>query len=70
MVYTGTHDTPTFMEFLTQGNPDQARFARQYLRLREDEGLGWGLIAGAWASGSYLAMAPLQDVLSLGLTPG
>lgn len=75
VVYTGTHDTPTFMEFLTQGNPDQARFARQYLRLREDEGLGWGLIAGAWASGSYLAMAPLQDVLSLGAdarmnTPG
>ncbi|MCI7158536.1 MAG: 4-alpha-glucanotransferase, partial [Flintibacter sp.] len=40
-----------------------------------DEGLGWGLIAGAWASGSYLAMAPLQDVLSLGAdarmnTPG
>ena len=58
VIYTGTHDTPTFMEFLTQGNPDQARFARQYLRLREDEGLGWGLIAGAWASGSYLAMAP------------
>ena len=36
------------------------------LRLREDEGLGWGVISGAWASGSYLAIAPLQDVLGLG----
>ena len=48
---------------------------RRYLRLREEEGLGWGVISGAWASGSYLAIAPLQDVLGLGAdarmnTPG
>ena len=37
-----------------------------YLRLREDEGFGWGVIAGAWGSVCDLAMAPFQDVLGLG----
>ena len=75
VVYTGTHDTPTFVQFLQEGNQDEARFARQYLRLRDEEGIGWGVISGAWATGSYLAIAPLQDVLGLGAdsrmnTPG
>jgi len=75
VIYTGTHDTPTFVQFLNETDPEQGEFARRYLRLREDEGLGWGVIAGAWAAGSRLAIAPLQDVLSLGAdarmnTPG
>ena len=75
VVYTGTHDTPTFVQFLQEGNQDEARFARQYLRLRDEEGIGWGVISGAWATSSYLAIAPLQDVLGLGAdsrmnTPG
>ena len=75
VVYTGTHDTQTFVQFLNEAWPEEAGFARRYLRLREDEGLGWGVISGAWATGSYLAIAPLQDVLGLGAdarmnTPG
>ena len=66
VVYTGTHDTPTFVQFLNEAGPEEAAFAHRYLRLREDEGLGWGVIAGAWSTGSYLAIAPLQDVLGLG----
>ncbi len=67
VVYTGTHDTPTFLQWLTdEADPESAMFARSYLRLREDEGLGWGVLAGAWASGSRLAIAPMQDVLGLG----
>ena len=65
-VYTGTHDTPTFVEFLQTAAPETAAFARAYLRLREDEGLGWGALAGAWGSPAALAIAPLQDVLGLG----
>ena len=45
---------------------DQRRYAIDYLRLRDDEGYGWGVIAGAWGSVCNLAMAPLQDVLGLG----
>ena len=75
VVYTGTHDTPTFVQFLNEARLEEASYARRYLRLREEEGLGWGVISGAWASGSYLAIAPLQDVLGLGAdarmnTPG
>ena len=64
--YTGTHDTPTFVQFLKEADEETARFARAYLRLREDEGLGWGAIAGVWGSPAALAIAPLQDVLGLG----
>lgn len=75
VVYTGTHDTPTFVQWLATADVSAARFARSYLRLREDEGLGWGAIAGAWATGATLAIAPMQDVLGLGAdarmnTPG
>ena len=75
VVYTGTHDTQTFVQFLNETWQEEAAFARRYLRLREDEGLGWGVISGAWATGSYLAIAPFQDVLGLGAdarmnTPG
>ncbi len=66
VVYTGTHDTPTFVQWLNEAAPDQAAYAREYLRLRAEEGLGWGVIAGAWATAARLAIAPMQDVLGLG----
>ena len=75
VVYTGTHDTPTFLQWLREGEAESTIYARRYLRLRDDEGLCWGVIAGAWACPSRLAIAPLQDVLGLGAdarmnTPG
>ena len=75
VVYSGTHDTPTFVQWLREGDRASVAYAYRYLRLREDEGLGWGVIAGAWATSSRLAIAPLQDVLGLGAdarmnTPG
>ena len=67
VIYTGTHDTPTFLQWLSEeATEEQRRFAINYLRLREDEGYGWGVIAGAWAAPSKLAIAPFQDVLGLG----
>lgn len=67
VMYTGTHDTPTFLQWLFHEADDaQRRFATEYLRLREDEGFGWGAIAGAWASTSALAITPFQDILGLG----
>ncbi|MFI3253493.1 MAG: 4-alpha-glucanotransferase [Eubacteriales bacterium] len=66
VTYTGTHDTPTFIQWLSEGDSDSTHFAARYLRLREDEGMGWGVIAGAWATPSRLVIAPLQDVLGLG----
>ena len=67
VVYTGTHDTPTFVQWLfDEASPAEREFASDYLRLRADEGFGWGAICGAWMSPSALAIAPLQDVLVLG----
>jgi len=67
VMYTGTHDTPTFLQWLVEeATPEQRQYATDYLRLRESEGYGWGVIAGAWASTCTLAIAPFQDVLGLG----
>lgn len=67
VMYTGTHDTPTFVQWLLEeADEAQRRYAMDYLRLRADEGYGWGVIAGAWASPCRLAIAPFQDILGLG----
>lgn len=65
--YTGTHDTPTFVQWLFSEASEEGRdYALDYLRLREDEGFGWGAVRGAWSSPSRLAIAPMQDLLGLG----
>lgn len=67
MIYTGTHDTPTFVQWLfEQAAPAERDYAFDYLRLREDEGFGWGAVCGAWMSPCRLAIAPMQDLLGLG----
>ena len=65
--YTGTHDTPTFVQWLF-GEAAQAErdYAIDYLGLRAEEGYGWGAVRGAWASPSRLAIAPMQGLLGLG----
>ncbi len=74
--YTSTHDAPTFIGWLTEeASPEARQMAYDYLNLREEEGLGWGAVRGVWSSGAGVAMAPLQDVLGLGMdarinTPG
>lgn len=76
VMYTGTHDTPTFVQWMFAEADEASRaFAVDYLRLREDEGYGWGAVRAAWASPCALAIAPFQDVLGLGAdarvnTPG
>lgn len=67
VIYTGTHDTPTFVQWLfSEASPEAQAFAFDYLRLRAEEGFGWGAVCGAWMSPSRLAIAPLQDILGLG----
>ena len=67
VIYTGTHDTPTFVQWLfSEASTEAQSFAFDYLRLRAEEGFGWGAVCGAWMSPSQLAIAPLQDILGLG----
>ncbi len=67
VMYTGTHDTPTFVQwYFDIASPEQRNYCTNYLHVHMDEGVGWCAVAGAWISPCRLAMAPLQDVLGLG----
>lgn len=66
VVYTGTHDNDTFLGwFQDEKNKGDVEYAKEYLKLSEEEGYNWGFIRGAWSSVASLAIAPLQDFLGL-----
>lgn len=66
VVYTGTHDNDTFLGwFQDEKNKGDVEYAKEYLKLSEEEGYNWGFIRGAWSSVAALAMAPMQDFLGL-----
>lgn len=66
IVYTGTHDNDTFLGwFQDEKNKDDVEYAKEYLKLSEEEGYNWGFIRGAWSSVAALAIAPMQDFLGL-----
>ena len=66
VVYTGTHDNDTFLGwFQDERNKGDVEYAKEYLKLSEEEGYNWGFIRGAWSSVAALAIAPMQDFLGL-----
>jgi 4-alpha-glucanotransferase len=65
VVYTGTHDNDTTLGWYRQSTAIEKEFMRAYFNGSETS-ISWDLIRLAWASVAVLAMAPLQDVLSLG----
>ncbi len=64
--YTGTHDNMTTRQWLETGTPEMVKYASDYMRLTEEEGLSWGVIRTAMASVSDLCVIPMQDYLDLG----
>ncbi len=67
VMYTGTHDTPTFIQWYMDLATDAQRdFCNRYMRLHYGESISYAALATAWSSVCSLAMAPLQDVLGLG----
>lgn len=67
VMYTGTHDTPTFMQwYLDQATEEQRDFCNRYMRLHYGDSVHWTAIAVAFGSVCSLAMVPMQDVLGLG----
>ena len=67
VAYTSTHDSPTFSDYFhNKASADARGYMMNYMRLREDEGINWGVIKSAWGSPAVLAMTPMQDVLNLG----
>ncbi len=65
VVYTGTHDNDTTRGWFETLTKDELRFFRDYAPSTDGDA-AWDLIRLAWASVADYAIAPLQDVLSLG----
>jgi 4-alpha-glucanotransferase len=63
--YTGTHDNDTTVGWFAQASEDERDLLRRYLGVSGDE-VAWDLIGAAMASVAGFAIAPVQDVLSLG----
>lgn len=66
VVYTGTHDNDTIRGWMHTAPKDSVKFAKKYFNLTRKEGYHWGMMRGAWASVSDLAIVPMQDILGLG----
>lgn len=66
VIYTSTHDTPTFIQwFYENARDDQRRFCLDYLRSDGRE-LNWSAIACAWSNQADTAITTMQDLLCLG----
>ncbi len=66
VAYPGTHDNDTIQGWLASAAPEDAAFAKAYLRLSKREGYHWGMMRAAWASPADLAVIQAQDLLGLG----
>lgn len=66
VAYPGTHDNDTIQGWLASAAPEDAAFAKAYLRLNKREGYHWGMMRTAWASPADLAVMQAQDLLGLG----
>lgn len=65
VVYTGTHDNDTILGWMKSAPRDSVNFAKRYFNLTKEEGYNWGMMRGAWASVSDMAIVPMQDILGL-----
>ncbi len=64
VVYTGTHDNDTTRGWWDSSDELTRHHARTYLG-SDGTDIAWDLIGAAWDSDAALAIAPIQDLLSL-----
>jgi 4-alpha-glucanotransferase len=69
VAYTGTHDNPPTREWYEQLPDSQKETLSSYLKrqLKASAEAAPALVELAWSSGAALSVAPLQDVLDLGV---
>jgi 4-alpha-glucanotransferase len=65
VAYTGTHDNDTALGWLASAPEEERKFALRYLN-SDGTDFAWDLIRSVWSSVAVYAIAPLQDLLSLG----
>lgn len=65
VAYTGTHDNDTAIGWFESAPEPERRFALRYLH-SDGSDFAWDLIRALWSSVAVYAIAPMQDLLSLG----
>ena len=65
VAYTGTHDNDTAFGWYTSAPEKERKFALRYLN-SDGTDFAWDLIRAVWSSVAVYALAPMQDLLSLG----
>ena len=65
VAYTGTHDNDTTHGWYEAASEHERDFARRYLSV-DGSDIAWDLIRSIWNSVAIFALAPMQDLLSLG----
>jgi 4-alpha-glucanotransferase len=65
VAYTGSHDNDTTLGWYATAPEKERDFCRRYLA-RDGHDIAWDLIRAGWSSVAVFALAPLQDLLSLG----
>jgi 4-alpha-glucanotransferase len=65
VAYTGTHDNDTTVGWFALADAATRKTARAYFPAIEKDP-AWALLEAAWGTVSRIAIAPLQDLLSLG----
>ena len=64
--YTGTHDNDTIAGWVKSASRKERKFCRDYIGVKRNKDIPWGMIRLAWASVSDTAIAQMQDFLELG----
>lgn len=64
VAYSGTHDNDTSVGWYRNVTEKERDFYRRYMA-RSGEDVAWDLIRGVWSSVAMIALAPMQDFLSL-----
>jgi 4-alpha-glucanotransferase len=65
VAYTGTHDNDTCLGWYQSAPEIEKDFCRRYLA-RPGSDISWDMIRAVWKSVAMMALAPMQDFLSLG----
>lgn len=66
--YTGTHDNETVLGWVKSASRKELKFCRDYLNVKRNKDIPWGMIRAAWASVADTAIAQMQDFLELDST--
>lgn len=66
VAYTGTHDNDTIIGWFHEANEEDTAYAREYLKIENDDALNWDMMDALWESKAELAIVTSQDLLGLG----